>query len=87
MAVTPTEAELRRFIASSYAPMVRVVTLTAGSRAAAEDAVQEALARACQRPGIRDLDRRVLTVALNVSRSRWRKVRREAPLTDAAEPR
>jgi RNA polymerase sigma factor (sigma-70 family) len=86
MAVTLTDAELRRFVAGPYASIMRIVTLATGSKAAAEDAVQEALARACERGGIRDLDRWVLTVALNVSRSRWRKERHETPLTAAAEP-
>jgi RNA polymerase sigma factor (sigma-70 family) len=59
---------------------VNVVTLAAGSRAAAEDAVHEALARAWERGGIERLDRWVLTVAMNLTRSRWRKLGRETPL-------
>ncbi|HET6951167.1 MAG TPA: sigma-70 family RNA polymerase sigma factor [Acidimicrobiales bacterium] len=84
--MTLTEAELRRFIAGPYASFLRILTLTTGSRAAAEDAVHESLARACERGDIKDLNRWVLTVALNVGRSRWRKVRHETPLTDSAEP-
>jgi RNA polymerase sigma-70 factor (ECF subfamily) len=79
-----TDAELRRFIAGPYASILNVVTLAAGSRAAAEDAVHEALARAWQRGGIAHLDRWVLTVALNLTRSRWRRAWREEPLTDLA---
>jgi DNA-directed RNA polymerase specialized sigma24 family protein len=75
-----SEAELRRFIAGPYRSILKVVTVATGSRVAAEDAVHEALARACERSNIDHLEKWVLTVALNVSRSRWRKVRREVPL-------
>ncbi len=86
MGVALTEAEARRFIAGPYASIVSVVTLAAGSRPAAEDAVQEALARAWERGGVDDLDKWVLVVALNLSRSRWRRLSREVPLTEAALP-
>jgi DNA-directed RNA polymerase specialized sigma24 family protein len=82
--VALTEAEARRFIAGPYASIVNVVTLATGSRPAAEDAVQQALARAWERGGIDDLDKWVLAVALNLSRSRWRKLGREVPLTECS---
>ena len=80
MAVAVTEGDLRRFIAGPYASVVAAVAFVTGSRAAAEDAVHEALARAWEKGDIEHLDRWVLTVALNVSRSRWRKDRRETRL-------
>jgi RNA polymerase sigma-70 factor (ECF subfamily) len=73
--------------------------MVAGSRAAAEDAVQEALARAWERSDrgerIDSLEGWVTRVAMNLSRSRFRRIRAEArarerlsaqgrgPLTDA----
>jgi RNA polymerase sigma-70 factor (ECF subfamily) len=60
---------------------VAAVALVAGSHEAAEDAVQEALARAWERAGteqIRSLPAWVTRVALNLSRSRWRRLRAEA---------
>lgn len=77
-----TDAELRTFVAGPYLSIVHVVALAADSWAAAEDAVHEALARAWERGGIEHLDRWVLAVALNLSRSRWRKVGRERPLSE-----
>jgi DNA-directed RNA polymerase specialized sigma24 family protein len=58
-----TESELRDFIVGPYASILNVVILSAGSRADAQDAVHEALARAWQRGGIERLDRWVLTIA------------------------
>ena len=43
------EADVREFLAADYPRMVAAVALVAGSRAAAEDAVAEALARAWER--------------------------------------
>lgn len=61
--------------------MVATVALAGGSRASAEDAVQEALARAWERSErgerIDSLAAWVTTVALNLSRSRWRRVMAE----------
>jgi RNA polymerase sigma-70 factor, ECF subfamily len=60
---------------------VAAVALIAGSRDAAEDAVQEALARAWERDAtetIRSLPAWVTRVALNLSKSRWRRLRNEA---------
>jgi RNA polymerase sigma-70 factor, ECF subfamily len=79
-----TSGDLRSFYDGHYGRVVGVVALVTGSRAAAEDAVHEALARAWERGGIDHLDRWVLTVALNLARNRWRKVRREVPAGDTA---
>ena len=72
---------IRTFLETSYPRLVAAVTLVAGSRDAAEDAVQEALARAWERAGteqIRSLPAWVTRVSLNLSRSRWRRLRAEA---------
>lgn len=82
--------QLRGFFSSDYQRVLGAVTLLTGSRPAAEDAVHEALARAWERSlktehdSIEHLDRWVLTVALNVARSRWRKLRRETLQRDVA---
>lgn len=66
------------FLVTDYPRIVGVVALTTGSRMAAEDAVHEALARAWERRNdIEYLNRWVLAVALNLARSRWRRLRRE----------
>jgi RNA polymerase sigma-70 factor (ECF subfamily) len=74
-----TSDDLRSFYDTHYRGVLGAVTLVTGSRPAAEDVVHEALARAWERggDGIERLDRWVLTVALNLARNRWRKVRRE----------
>lgn len=78
-----TDDDLRSFYDRHYRSIVAAVALVTGSRAAAEDAVHEALARAWERSERPDrTDRWVLTVALNLSRNRWRKVRREVALGD-----
>ena len=60
-------------MATDYARLVAAVSLVAGSRPAAEDAVQEALVRAWERSTkgeqIDSLGAWVATVALNISRS------------------
>jgi RNA polymerase sigma-70 factor, ECF subfamily len=73
-----TSDDLQSFYDAHYGRLLGVVTLVTGSRAAAEDVVHEALARAWERGDrIQRLDRWVLTVALNLARNRWRKIRRE----------
>jgi RNA polymerase sigma-70 factor, ECF subfamily len=59
---------------------VAAVALVAGSHDAAEDAVQEALARAWERndPEIRSLPAWVTRVALHLAKSRLRRARAEA---------
>ena len=85
MASTTTE-DFEKFYVTSYGEILGVVTLVTGSRASAEDLVHEALARAWERNNeIRDLPRWVLTVALNLGRNRWRRLRREVLRRDASE--
>lgn len=73
------EADLRRFLDQSYARILRTVTFASDSRAAAEDSVHEAVARGwARRSEIEHFDRWVLTVALNLARSRWRRLLRTA---------
>lgn len=81
-AIVLEEAELRTFLAERYARLVAGVAMIAGSRAAAEDAVQEALARAWERSDrgehIESLPGWVTRAALNLAKSRLRRVRAEA---------
>ena len=80
MGVDTYESGLRAFLEGPYQRVLRTVCLAADCDAAAEDAVHEAIARAWERRGdIEHLDRWVLAVALNLIRSRWRKVLRRAP--------
>jgi RNA polymerase sigma-70 factor (ECF subfamily) len=73
-----TDDDLRSFYDTHYGRVLGVVTLVTGSRAAAEDVVHEAVARAWERGDrLEHLERWVLTVALNLARNRWRKIRRE----------
>jgi RNA polymerase sigma-70 factor (ECF subfamily) len=73
-----TDGDLRSFYETHYGRVLGVVTLVTGSRAAAEDVVHEAVARAWERGDRPDhLDRWVVTVALNLARNRWRRIRRE----------
>jgi RNA polymerase sigma-70 factor (ECF subfamily) len=84
-----TDDDLRSFYDAHYGRVLGVITLVTGSRAAAEDVVHEALARAWERGNrIEQLDRWVLTVALNLARNRWRKIRREigGPAVDHPVP-
>jgi len=82
-AVPMDDARLRAFIATEYRKVVATVELVCGSLATAEDAVQEAMARAWER-GARgeQIDRLpawITTVALNLARSqmrRWKSERR-----------
>jgi RNA polymerase sigma-70 factor, ECF subfamily len=83
------ESVVRRFLATEYPRIVGAVALVAGSRAAAEDAVAEALARAWEqmdrgRP-IDSLPAWVTRVALNLSKSRLRRMRVEAKHRGAPE--
>jgi RNA polymerase sigma-70 factor (ECF subfamily) len=69
-----TELEIREFLARDYARLVNAMTLVCGSMPAAEDAVQEALARAWERSergqDIGSLPAWVTTVARNLLRDR-----------------
>jgi len=75
------EVELREFLRERYPRLVGAVALVTGDAASAEDAVQEAIVRAWERTErgeqIAALDRWVAAVALNLSRSRLRRLRVE----------
>jgi RNA polymerase sigma factor (sigma-70 family) len=70
---------------------VAAVTFVAGDRDAAEDAVQEALVRAWERPAgaerIDSLTAWVTRVSLNLSKSRLRRMRAEARARERLGPR
>jgi RNA polymerase sigma-70 factor (ECF subfamily) len=76
------ESTIREFLVATYPRLVAGVALITGSRAAAEDAVQEALARAWERSErgeqIESLPAWVTRVAVNLSKSRLRRMRVEA---------
>jgi RNA polymerase sigma-70 factor (ECF subfamily) len=75
---------IREFLETSYPRLVAAVALVAGNHETAEDAVQEALARAWERAGteqIRSLPAWVTRVSLNLLKSRWRRLRAEAKAT------
>jgi len=75
------DERLREFIEGEYRQVVATVEMVCGSLAAAEDSVQEALARAWEREGrgeqIERLPAWVTTVALNLARSQMRRWRSE----------
>ncbi len=75
------EATIRLFLEAEYPRLVAAVALVSGSRAAGEDAVQEALARAWERSDrgeeIENLGAWMTTVALNLARSGLRRLRAE----------
>jgi RNA polymerase sigma-70 factor, ECF subfamily len=72
------EVAIREFLPTFYPRLVGGLSLMAGSRAAAEDAVQEAVARAWERSErgeeIESLTAWVTAVSLNLARSRRRRV-------------
>ena len=84
---TEGTAALEQLVRDDHARLVRAVTLAAGDVALAEDAVQEALARAWERleggGSIEHLGGWVVTVALNLTRSGRRRSRRLVPLDPA----
>lgn len=75
------EYTIREFLHTGYPRLVAAVGVITGSRAVAEDAVQEALARAWVRSergeDIRNLEAWATTVALNLARSGLRRLRVE----------
>jgi RNA polymerase sigma-70 factor (ECF subfamily) len=78
---TLDEYAVREFVHTAYPRLIAAVALVAGSRAVAEDAVQEAIARAWERSErgteIRSLEAWVTRVALNLSKSGLRRLRVE----------
>jgi RNA polymerase sigma-70 factor (ECF subfamily) len=76
------DSTIREFLVTTYPRLVAGVALITGSRATAEDAVQEALARAWERSErgerIESLPAWVTRVAVNLSKSRLRRMRVEA---------
>lgn len=81
------DADFAATVREHYARLVRVVAV-ASSTADAEDTVQEAFARAWEQHAkgreIHDLPAWVVTVALNLTRSRWRRRRPTEPLPPGA---
>jgi len=75
------EVELREFLRERYPRLVGAVALVTGDASSAEDAVEEAIVRALERTErgeqIVALDRWGAAVALNLSRSRLRRLRVE----------
>jgi RNA polymerase sigma-70 factor (ECF subfamily) len=75
------EAAIRAFVIEDYPRIVTGLTVLCGSRAAAEDAVQDALAKAWERSErgehIAELAAWVTVVARNMLRSWFRRVRAE----------
>lgn len=75
------DADLREFVHTQYPRLVGAIALLCGSRATAEDAVQEALARGWERSlrgeYIESLPAWVTTVAMNLARSGLRRLRTE----------
>ncbi len=71
------EAEIRGFLARDYPRLVNAVALASGGYPAAEDAVQEALVRAWIRSErgehVESLPAWVTAVALNLTRTGWRR--------------
>jgi RNA polymerase sigma factor (sigma-70 family) len=84
------EFDIRRFLATEYPRLVAGLTLASGSRAAAEDAVQEALARAWEQgergQRIDSLAAWVTVVATNLSRSGLRRRLAERRARGRLEP-
>jgi RNA polymerase sigma-70 factor (ECF subfamily) len=75
------DADLREFVHTHYPRLVGAVALVCGSRATAEDAVQEALARAWERSlrdeHIESIPAWITTVSMNLARSGLRRLRTE----------
>ena len=75
------EDELRQFMTAEYPRQVAALTLITGSRAVAEDTVQEAITRAWERSRkgqhYDSLAAWVMTASINLARSRFRRLRAE----------
>lgn len=74
------------WVAARGPSLLRFAYVVTGSQHAAEDAVQDALARACERwdrvARTRDPDSYVRRMVVNAHISRWRRVRRESPVAE-----
>jgi RNA polymerase sigma-70 factor (sigma-E family) len=74
------------WVAARGPSLLRFAYVVTGSQHAAEDAVQEALARACERwsrvARTRDPDTYVRRMVVNAHISRWRRTRRESPVPE-----
>lgn len=74
------DAPLRELYDATYRRLVGQLTAFTGSRSEAEDVVQEAFVRALARPssvlGADSPEAWLRVVAVNVARSRWRRVKR-----------
>jgi RNA polymerase sigma-70 factor (ECF subfamily) len=89
------ESDIRRFLEADYPRLVNGLALLCGSFAQAEDAVQEALARAWERSQrgihVEEPAAWVAAVAANLLRDRWRRVlaerRARGRLEASASPR
>jgi RNA polymerase sigma-70 factor, ECF subfamily len=72
------DATIREFLRDDYQRLVNAVALLTGDIAAAEDVVQEALVRAWIRSDrgeeLGSLAAWVVVVAMNLARSRWRRI-------------
>jgi RNA polymerase sigma-70 factor (sigma-E family) len=72
------------WVAARGPSLLRFAYVVTGSQHAAEDAVQDALARACERWSrvgrTRDPDSYVRRMVVNAHISRWRRTRRESPV-------
>jgi RNA polymerase sigma-70 factor (ECF subfamily) len=84
------DARIERFVAEEYRQVVATVELVCGSLATAEDAVQEAMARAWEREArgesIDRLAAWITTVSLNLARSQMRRWRSERKARTRLEP-
>ncbi len=87
--ITGEREAVEHLVRTEYVRLVRAVALSCGSLPAAEDALQEAFARAWERASRGDqfdhLAGWVVTVALNLTRGRFRQLRREASLVDRVD--
>jgi RNA polymerase sigma factor (sigma-70 family) len=84
------EATIREFLLTGYPRVAGAVALVTGDIASAEDAVQEAVVRAWERSArgaeFDSLEAWVATVALNLSRSRVRRLITERRLRPKLQP-
>jgi len=91
-AAAPAPPTFDEWVAARGSSLLRFAYVVTGSQHAAEDAVQDALARACERwdrvGRTTDPDTYVRRMIVNAHISRWRRTRRESPVEAlvAADP-